>query len=438
MASTFMGQAQGFGLAILTQMASSEWPDKFKLRKPIEKLLYQGSKTGFQVMTKVSRQFASSGKAQGQATRLSTSATKGIFDLSLSDEQQMIRDSLSMFAKEVIRPAAYDCDGNATIPAELLAQAQELGLIYYAVPEALGGMATEDNVTTQMLILEDLAYGDMSITAALYSAVSVANTLSRWGSADQQERYLRAFASEKPPQAALAVVEKTPLFDPYKLQTSAKLVGSDYLLNGEKALVLVGSDAELFIVAADVDGTPALFIVESGTAGLSISNGSAMGLKAASTQNLILNNVRIPATNRLPATFDYQAFLDLGSLAWCALSVGCGQAILDYVVPYVNEREAFGEPISHRQGVAFMVADMAIELDAMRLMTWRACALAEQGKDFHREAYLAKILCAEKAMKLGTDAVQLLGGHGFTKEHPVERWYRDMRCLAVMHSGLHL
>ncbi|HNG11411.1 MAG TPA: acyl-CoA dehydrogenase family protein, partial [Agitococcus sp.] len=260
----------------------------------------------------------------------------------------------------------------------------------------------------------------------------------RWGSAEQQERYLRAFASENPPEAALAVVEKTPLFDPNKLNTSAKLVGSDYLLNGEKALVLTGSDAELFIVAADVEGTPALFIVESGTAGLSLSDGSAMGIKAAATKTLHLKDVRIPATNRFPATFDYQAFLDLGSLAWCALAVGCGQAILDYLVPYVNEREAFGEPISHRQSVAFMVADVAIELEAMRLMVWRACALAEQGKEFHREAYLAKILCAEKAMKLGTDAVQLLGGHGFTKEHPVERWYRDMRCLAVMHSGLHL
>ncbi len=436
--TTFMGQAQGVGLAILNQIASSDWPDKLKLRKPIEKMLYQGSKTGFKVMTKVSRQFASSGKSNNQATRLVSSAAKGVFDLSLSDEQQMIRDSLTMFAKEMIRPAAHDSDANAAVPAELVAQAKELGLMYYAVPEALGGMATEDNTTTQMLILEDLGYGDMGIAAALYSSVSVANTLSRWGSAEQQERYLRAFASENPPEAALAVVEKTPLFDPNKLNTSAKLVGSDYLLNGEKALVLTGSDAELFIVAADVEGTPALFIVESGTAGLSLSDGSAMGIKAAATKTLHLKDVRIPATNRLPATFDYQAFLDLGSLAWCALAVGCGQAILDYLVPYVNEREAFGEPISHRQSVAFMVADIAIELEAMRLMVWRACALAEQGKKFHREAYLAKILCAEKAMKLGTDAVQLLGGHGFTKEHPVERWYRDMRCLAVMHSGLHL
>ena len=111
---------------------------------------------------------------------------------------------------------------------------------------------------------------------------------------------------------------------------------------------------------------------------------------------------------------------------------------MDYVVPYVNDREAFGEPISHRQGVAFMVADMAIELDAMRLMTWRACALAEQGKPFHREAYLARLLCAEKAMQIGTNGVQLLGGHGFTKEHPVERWYRDLRAVAIQHGGLHL
>lgn len=438
MTQTFMGQAQGFGLAILTQMASSEWPDKFKLRKPIEKLLYRGSKTGFQVMTKAARQFAGNGKTGGSASRLKTNAEKGIFDLSLSDEQQMIRDSLSLFAKEMIRPAAHDCDGNAAIPAELLAKAQELGLIYYAVPEAFGGMASEDNISTQMLILEDLGYGDLSITAALYSAVSVANTLSRWGSAEQQEQYLRAFASENPPQAALAVTEKTPLFDPNKLSTRAQLKDGHYILDGEKSLVLVAADAELFIVAAQTESGVGLFIVEGGTAGLSLTAAPAMGLKAATTHTLTLKQVRIPATNRLPASFDYQAFLDLGALAWCALAVGCAQAVMDYIVPYVNEREAFGEPISHRQGVAFMVADMTIEIDAMRLMTWRACALAEQGKPFHREAFLARILCTEKAMKIGTDGVQLLGGHGFTKEHPAERWYRDLRVLAVMHSGLHL
>ncbi|NQD92734.1 acyl-CoA dehydrogenase, partial [Pseudomonas sp. CrR25] len=154
---------------------------------------------------------------------------------------------------------------------------------------------------------------------------------------------------------------------------------------------------------------------------------------------LLLKGVKVPTAARLTvAGFDYQAFLDHAALAWCALAVGTAQAALDYVVAYCNERQAFGEPISHRQGVAFLVADIAVELDAMRLMVWRACARAEQGLPFRREAYLARLLCAEKAMQIGTDAVQLLGGHGFTQEHPVERWYRDLRAVALMAGGLHL
>ncbi|MGS5681433.1 acyl-CoA dehydrogenase family protein, partial [Acinetobacter baumannii] len=141
---------------------------------------------------------------------------------------------------------------------------------------------------------------------------------------------------------------------------------------------------------------------------------------------------------RLGATdFDYTAFLDLGNLMWCAMAVGTCEAVKAYCIKYANERTAFGEPISHRQSVAFMIADMAIEIDAMRMLILNAASLAEAGKPFHREAYLARILCAEKSMKIGTDGVQILGGHGFTKEHPVERWYRDLRATAILHSGLH-
>jgi alkylation response protein AidB-like acyl-CoA dehydrogenase len=439
MAQSFAGQAQGFGLAILTQIASSDWPDKFGLRKPMEKFLYKGSKTGFQIMTAAARQFGGGKSGSGKAVRLASTAERGVFDLSLSDEQQMVRDSLSAFAREVIRPAAHDADGNGSIPAELKAQAKDLGLVFYAVPEAMGGMAGEQTVTTQMLALEDLGYGDFSIAASLFSAVSVANALTRWGSADQQQRYLPAFAGENPPEAALAVTEAAPLFDPMKLSTTARNNGSGYVLNGEKAIVLNAADAELFLIAADTGSGVGLFIVEGGTPGLSLRALQGMGLKAAATHNLKLENVQVAAANRIPAdSFDYQAFLDLGALAWCALAVGTAQAALDYVIDYCNDRVAFGEPISHRQAVAFMVADIGIETETMRLMTWRACALAEQGKPFHREAYLARALCAEKAMKIGTDSVQLLGGHGFTKEHPVERWYRDLRLLGVMHSGLHI
>ena len=145
------------------------------------------------------------------------------------------------------------------------------------------------------------------------------------------------------------------------------------------------------------------------------------------------------AENRLGnGDFDYRAFVDLGTLAWCSLAIGTCQSVLDYVGPYCNERTAFGEPISHRQAVAFMIADMAIELDAMRMLTYRAVCRAEQGKSFQREAHLARTLVKDKAMKIGTDGVQLLGGHGFTHEYPVERWYRDLRAIGVAFGGLHL
>ena len=144
--------------------------------------------------------------------------------------------------------------------------------------------------------------------------------------------------------------------------------------------------------------------------------------------------MRVPADAVLGETdgSTYTECVRLSRLAWCALAVGTGQAVLDYVTTYVNEREAFGEPISHRQAVAFMVADIAIELQAMRLVTYKAASRAAQGKDFAREVALARSLCADKGMRIGLDGVQLLGGHGFVKEHPVERWYRDLRAIGIM------
>jgi alkylation response protein AidB-like acyl-CoA dehydrogenase len=128
--------------------------------------------------------------------------------------------------------------------------------------------------------------------------------------------------------------------------------------------------------------------------------------------------------------------VDLSRIALCALSVGAAQAVLDYTIQYCNDRQAFGEPISHRQAVAFMIANLGIELESMRLLTLRAASRAEQGLPFHREAYLARVICMEKGMEIGTNGVQLLGGHGFIKEHPVERWYRDLMTVSVMEGGL--
>jgi alkylation response protein AidB-like acyl-CoA dehydrogenase len=214
------------------------------------------------------------------------------------------------------------------------------------------------------------------------------------------------------------------------------------VLDGAKSLVPRASDGEVFVVAADLDdggpARPALFIVESKTDGLSVEPEPAMGVRAAGTGTLILEGVKLPAGALLgegdPAV--YSECIQLGRLGWCAVAVGTGQAVLDYVVPYVNERRAFGEPIADRQAVAFMVANIAIELGGMRLATYRAVSRVDQGLEFAREATLARRLCAERGIAIGSDGVQLLGGHGYVKEHPVERWFRDLRATGLMEGAL--
>jgi alkylation response protein AidB-like acyl-CoA dehydrogenase len=199
-----------------------------------------------------------------------------------------------------------------------------------------------------------------------------------------------------------------------------------------------GADAELFVVGARLDGANVLVIVESAAPGLSVEADPSMGVRAASLATLTLKRVRVPAGNVLGSLdgTTYAECVRLSRIAWCALAVGVGQAVLDYVTPYVRQRQAFGEPIAHRQSVAFMVADIAIELQGMRLLTWKAAARAAAGKDVAREVALARKLCADKGMRIGLDGVQLLGGHGFVKEHPVERWYRDLRVISIIEGGV--
>jgi alkylation response protein AidB-like acyl-CoA dehydrogenase len=268
----------------------------------------------------------------------------------------------------------------------------------------------------------------------------VATALSLWGTDEQQATYLPAFTGDAPPAAALALTEPTVLFDALEPATTARRTADGgYRLQGVKCLVPRGADAELFVVGARVDGAGnALFLVEAGSPGLEIEADPAMGVRAASLTRLVLDGVDVPA-HALLGTGDgttYAECVRLSRLAWCALAVGTGQAVLDYVTPYVKEREAFGEPVAHRQSVAFMVADIAIELQAMRLLTYKAAARVSAGQDAAREIGLARQLCASRGMRIGLDGVQLLGGHGFVKEHPLERWYRDLRAIGVMEGGV--
>jgi alkylation response protein AidB-like acyl-CoA dehydrogenase len=426
------------GLRTLTRLAGSGVLDRTRMRGRVERALYRGSKNGFRAAVLAGRTFAAA-SALGRPARQPGARERNLFDLTPDDEQTMLRDAVSDFAAAAVRPAAMDADTATETPRELLEQGVELGLGMLGIPEELGGVMAERSASTAVLAAEALAHGDMGIAFAILAPGAVASAIGLWGDAGQQAAYLPPFASENPPAAALSLLEPRPAFDPLALATKARRDGGDWVISGEKALVPRAASCELFVVAAQAAGAvPTLFVVEAGAPGLYSEREPAMGLRAASTSRLLLEQVRVPASARL-ADGDPGAYVESvqrARLAWCALANGTSRAVLDYVIPYVKEREAFGEPIANRQAVAFDVADIAIELDGMRLATWRAASRADQGKSFSRAVALARSLCARHGMKIGADGVQLLGGHGYVKEHPVERWYRDLRATAIMEGAL--
>lgn len=429
--ANMVNKAQGFGLSLLTKIAGSEVLDQLKLRKFVEKSLYQSSKAGFKTLSQSQKAFKFNKNLHKQ--RLANQS-KSLFDLSLTSEQQITCDAIDKFAAEVLSPLAHRADQEEKFPAELLQYSADLGLNLYALPEALGGAASEKNIISNILIAERLAQGDFSLTAGLLSTFSVINALSQWGSEAVQAKYLSSFAEDAEIQASFAVLEASAAFNPFQLKTRAIERQGKYAISGEKTLVILGESADLLLVSAELNGQPDVFAVTRDSS-ISLRKTPAMGLKAAETVTLHFNNT--PAERLGDDDFSYTAFVDLGNLMWCAMAAGTCETVKKYCIQYANERTAFGEPISHRQSIAFMIADMAIEIEAMRMLVLNTASLAETGQPFHREAYLARLLCAEKSMKIGTDGVQILGGHGFTKEHPVERWYRDLRATAIMHSGLH-
>jgi alkylation response protein AidB-like acyl-CoA dehydrogenase len=272
------------------------------------------------------------------------------------------------------------------------------------------------------------------------TSLSFVNTVLDAGTPAQQAALLPPLAEQAFHPACVALMEPTARFDARKLATKARKAGGGHVLNGKKTMVPFGDSAEVMLIIADEEGVgPSAFVVKKGAAGLGAEREAFMGLRPLPMCSVTLNDVAVAADARLGEAgkpFDLTRFLDLSRLGVSALALGCCEAVLDYVKAYCNERVAFGEPITHRQSVAFMIADIAIELDAMRLLVYRAAARAERGLDFHREAYLAKLQCAEKGMKIGTDGVQLLGGHGFIREHLVELWYRNLRAIGVLEGAL--
>ncbi|QZY27639.1 acyl-CoA dehydrogenase family protein [Nocardioides coralli] len=428
----------GYAVAALNRVAQSELLDRVGLRKHAEQAVFTVTRSGFRTVTAASRTFARAGSRDRDGVRVPSTADQGVFDLTPSEDEQMLVDVVTEFAQEVVRPAATAADEACATPAEVLGSSLEIGLPLLGVPESLGGISEERSAVAGTLVAEALSRGDMGQAVAVLAPGAVATALSLWGTEQHQATYLPAFTGDDVPAAALALNEPTPLFDVLNPATTAERDGDELVLTGVKSLVPRAREAELFVVGARLEGSPVLVVVESGAEGLTVEGDPAMGIRAASLARVSLDRVRVPAEAVLGADdgSTYTECVRLSRLAWCALAVGTGQAVLDHVVPYVKEREAFGEPVAHRQSVAFMVATMATELEAMRLTTWKAAARVAAGKAHAREVALARQLCADKGMQIGLDGVQLLGGHGYVKEHPVERWYRDLRAVGVMEGSV--
>jgi hypothetical protein len=421
----------------LSRLGGSDLPDRLRLRRPAETAVYEAVRAG----TKLVKLAAQS--ASGEPKRLAPSKSSGLFDSKPTEEQGLMRDAMRRFADEVLRPAARAADDAATPPATVLEQGHALGLAGLAVPESLGGAATERSTVTNALIAEELARGDMGLAVAMLSPLAAVNAIVEWGTAEQQTRYLPEFLGDTHVPAALALLEPRPLFDAMCLRAGAvRTTDGGWALWGEKALVPLGALARFFVVAVEVRGLgPRLFVVNRETPGLSVVPDPAMGIRGAGLCRLRFDGARVSDGDMLGGStpsggFDLGALVDRARIAWGAMAVGAAQAVLDYVIPYCNARQAFGEPISNRQAVAFMIADVAIEVEGMRLLVHRAAALADGGASFTRASTLARLQCASKGMKIGSDGVQLLGGHGFVKEHPVERWYRDLRAIGVLEGAL--
>jgi len=428
----------GYAVAALSRLATSDLLDRVGLRKQAEQAVFTTTRSGFRTVTAAGRTFARSGSSDAPGVRPTAAPRSGVFDLTPTEDEQMLVDVVGELATEVLRPAAADADEACAAPPDVLKAGLEVGLPILGVPEAVGGIAEERSATAGVLVAEALARGDMGLAVASLAPGAVATALGLWGSEAQQQTYLPAFTGDQVPVAALALAEPTVLLDVLSPATTARRTSDGFVLDGVKSAVPRGAEAELFVVGAALDGEPVLFLVESDAAGLEVVADPGMGVRAAGMTRLELTGVRVPADAVLGETdgSTYVECVRLSRLAWCALAVGTGQAVLDYVTPYVKEREAFGEPIAHRQSVAFMVANIAIELQSMRLLTWKAASRAAAGKDYAREVALARRLCADKGMQIGLDGVQLLGGHGFVKEHPVERWYRDLRAVGVMEGAV--
>ncbi len=360
-------------------------------------------------------------------------------DLHFTEEQEMMRKMVREFAQTEIPPFIPVMEDEERFPREIINQMAELGLLGVPIPEQYGGAGMD--FTSYIIAINELSRVSATIGVILSVHTSVGtNPILYFGTEEQKQKYIPQLASGEF-LGAFALTEAQAGSDASSLRTSAVLDGDDYILNGSKIFITNGGEADSYITFAVTnpdkgkDGISA-FIVEKNTPGFSIGKKEKkMGLHGSNTTELIFENARIPKENRLGNEGDgfkiAMANLDVGRIGIAAQALGIAEAALEHAVNYAKERQQFGKPIAANQGIGFKLADMATQIESARLLVYRAASLKDQGEATGLAASMAKRFATDAAMFVATEAIQIFGGYGYSREYPVERLFRDAKITQI-------
>ncbi len=376
-------------------------------------------------------------------------------DFSLTDEQREIQQLARDFARREIRPVAAGYDEREEMAWPVLRKAAEIGLLSYGLPEEYGGGGVADGIVgiTNFVVTEELAWGCAAIATEITSSTYAAGPILAFGTEEQRRRHLPRFCDpDEVRLGALCLTEPEAGSDIAAIATTARRDGDEWVLDGRKQFITNGGIAEVHIVfaRAEQETGMAAFIVERDTPGLSMGRKERkLGMRASHTAEVVLDGCRVPLENRLAATPTAPALrggrdeelsgaaqaltlLQYSRMTFAAAALGIARAAFEYARDYARERRTFGVPIARHQAVAFKLADMAIEIEAARALLWRAGWLATTGRPLSlAEGSMAKCLTADVAVRCCTEAIQILGGHGYVRDHPVEKWYRDAKLYQI-------
>jgi len=360
-------------------------------------------------------------------------------DFRLTEEQKMIQQTIREFAEGELKPVAAELDHTGNFPTEIIKKLAELGFMGVPFPEKYGGAGLD--YISYAITVEELSVACASTGVIVSAHTSLCcDPIYFAGTEEQKQKFLTPLASGKK-IGCLGLTEPSAGSDAANIKTTAQLDGNQWVINGTKLFITNAAQAEIAVITAMTDKNAghkgiSTFIVEKGTPGFKVGKiEDKLGIKASSTAELIFEDCRIPKENLLgPLGGGFKIALqtlDGGRIGIAAQAVGIGRASLEVSTKYAKERVQFNKPIAELQAIQWMLADMATEVDAARLLTWRAAAMKSAGERYSQQSAMAKLFASETATRAAHKAIQIHGGYGYTKDYPVERFYRDARITEI-------